>query len=219
MSAEMVQFLETLRDEMSGEIRVAVFGQVTAFNASGPQGPRVDVQPQVKEPVRTIDGERSFESVARLVDVPVLYPQAGAGISITFPLHPGDTVLLVIPARDFSHWFASGQESPAHDDRTHSIGNAVALPCGFSLGRGPQVHATGFTIQSAEILLGGITAALHAAVAEQVNAKFNQFLAAYAVHTHVAPPSGGTTAGPVSIGPQPPSTPVDVGSSVVKLSG
>lgn len=198
MSQDLIEFLSMMGEQQAGEIRVAVFAKVIRFvpASTSDHGPFVDVQPQVKEPLATRDEERSFESLPVLPGVPVMFPQAGA-FSITWPLTPGDTVLLVIPSREWSHWFATGNESPSHDDRTHSPGNAVAIPCGFWRGHGAPSNPNGLSINAGRVNLGSINASMRVALLELLQPWLDTFRDTFLTHTHASGAMGTPTGTPL----------------------
>ena len=211
--------LQAILDETAGEIRVAAFGIVTRWypgSPSDPESPAVDVRPVTNEPLRTVDGERIFQQLPVIPKVPVMFPQSGARFSITWEMAPGDTVLLVIPAREWSHWFVTGQPAPAYDDRPHSLGNAVAFPCGFARGGGPLTATNSLVHQGAIIRMGDSTANLSVALASLVKTEIDKVITGFNSHTH--PYVNGTTPA-VTSAPTPaqvlaPS--LDTGSSVLK---
>lgn len=62
-----------------------------------------------------------------ITNVPVIFPRSG-GASITFPVKPGDSVMLVFAARSLDSWLNSGAASAPDDNRMHSINDAIAIP-------------------------------------------------------------------------------------------
>lgn len=76
----------------------------------------------------TETGERTYEDPPEIAGVPVLWPRAG-GYALTFPLEPGDSVLLVFNDVSIAEWHEQGGDGnePA-DPRRHSIGYPVAIP-------------------------------------------------------------------------------------------
>jgi len=216
MNPEALQALARILESQRTEIRVALFARITRVN-DVPNNPTVDCQAVVAESIESLEGARDFEALPEFRDVPVMYPQGAAGFFITFPLAVGGIVHVSIGAQDFSEWFVSGQDSNAHEGRTHGLENAVAFPCGFSQGRGPLVTAGVMTVGGTEIRLGLSSAALHVAIAERVNTAIDELKNSYLGHFHA------TGAGPTGI-PQntppltlPSVTPSDVGSTRVKL--
>jgi hypothetical protein len=89
-----------------------------------------DVLPTVRRPVPQADEEEPpiHEDLPVLPNVPVLFPRGG-GYAITWPLQPGDHVLLVIATLSPQAWRTSGQPSDPGDLRLHHLGSAMAIPC------------------------------------------------------------------------------------------
>ena len=62
-----------------------------------------------------------------LNDVPVIFPRAGGG-SLTFPVRPGDTCLLVFIERSTDLWKTQGGQVTPDDNRKLDLSDAVAIP-------------------------------------------------------------------------------------------
>ena len=62
-----------------------------------------------------------------IADVPVVFP-TGGGFALTFPLEPGDPVLLVYAQRGISDWKRTHQLSPPDVDGFFSAKDAIAIP-------------------------------------------------------------------------------------------
>lgn len=104
-----------------GEVNTAIPARVLEYD---PEERRASVQPTVKR--RYKDG--SVVSRAPITDVPVVFPSAGGG-TITFPVKPGDTVLLIFSQRSIDRWVQSeGGEVDPLDNRKHDISDAIAIP-------------------------------------------------------------------------------------------
>jgi len=216
MNPEALQALARILESQRSEIRVAMFARITRVNNT-PNNPTVDCQAVVAESIESLEGARDFEALPEFKDVPVMYLQGAAGFFITFPLQVGGIVHVSIGAQDFSEWFVTGQDSNAHDGRTHALENAVAFPCGFSQGRGPLVTVGAMVVGGTEIRLGLSAAALHVAIAERVNAAIDEVKNSYLGHFHAT--GSGPTGIPQNTPPLtlPSVTPTDVGSTRVKL--
>lgn len=214
------EFLGSLKTEVQETARVAVFARVEAFYATGPDAPCVDARPTSRDIVRGLDYDREFIDIPVAPKVPVMYPQA-SGVSITFRLNPGDTVLLLIPARSWHEWYSTGQvPSDEPDERTHSLGNAVAFPVGFTRGHGAPIPAEGVALSGAVIHLGSSDASRALALAQETATVLAKIVAAF--NTHIHPSGSGPTSPPQavpSVIPLDPVTLADVASTVVKTSG
>jgi hypothetical protein len=121
------QLVEVMRRAALAAIldtRTATVARVEKYDA-GKQ--TVDVQPLLQEHVE-VDGELQAISLAVIPSVPVLFPGAG-GFRVTFPIQPGDTVLLVFSDRSLDRWLerGGGPVDPV-DLRHHHLQDAVAIP-------------------------------------------------------------------------------------------
>jgi hypothetical protein len=76
----------------------------------------------------------------KLMDCPVVFPQGGGAV-LTFPLAPGDEVLVVFASRGIDWWWqngcASGPQAPA-EARMHDLSDGFVLPGPFSQPRTPS---------------------------------------------------------------------------------
>ena len=68
-----------------------------------------------------------WAEVPKIVDVPVIFP-SGGGFILTFPLFPGDPVLLVFSARCIDAHWQSGDVQIQSELRMHSLSDAFAFP-------------------------------------------------------------------------------------------
>lgn len=73
------------------------------------------------------DGSLALEQYPILPDVPIHFQQGG-GYSVTFPLIPGDTVLVIFNETDVSQWLLTGQTSPPNLQRRFNLGSCWAIP-------------------------------------------------------------------------------------------
>lgn len=73
-----------------------------------------------------------------ILNVPVVFP-ASSTSAITFPLRPGDPVLLIFSQRGLSAWKGSnGYASTPTDYRMHDVRDCFAIPGPFPVGRSPN---------------------------------------------------------------------------------
>lgn len=158
---------------------------VTAFNPGGPgQAPSVDVQPVVQ---RAIPSEADPDTLVSeplpvVPNVPVVYP-GGATARVTFPLAPGDTVLLVPLMLSIAQWRLTGAAivSPVNDQALHHLGNCVAIPClTADVATVAGVDPVAFVVESADIRLGSALAVSYAADATKVEAQLVKIAASLA---------------------------------------
>lgn len=123
---------DDLVDELSAwmETRLAglhtvTVGRVVRFNVADPSA---DVQPLLKRTYVREGGEREVVTLPVISRAPVVYPRGG-GWSQTWPLAPGDLVLLLVAERSLDRWSASadGAEVSPADPRRHDLSDAVVL--------------------------------------------------------------------------------------------
>jgi hypothetical protein len=113
------QFAEAMRNTY-----VALPARVESYDRAKQS---CSVQPLIKGTKPAEDGTRQPERDPVITNVPVVFPGAG-GYSITFPLEPGDTVLLVFSSRSLARWLAVGGEVEPGDERRQHINDAIAIP-------------------------------------------------------------------------------------------
>lgn len=191
------------------DLRVALPGRVERYDASKQLA---DVAPLLKDQVEGQDGKVTPVSLPVLTGVPVVFP-GGGGFRVTFPIQPGDLVLLVFSDRSLDKWLAGdGREVDPGASHMHSIADAVALP---------GLHTFGAPAADAG------TASLKVGVAGGVQIEITDALiklnggatpvakegSATAGHTHVG------TAGPypVTLNPATDVIAVGAGSATVKV--
>jgi hypothetical protein len=103
------------------DVRVALPARVVSYDRAKQ---RASVQPLVKDGYFDSSGVRQVASLPILTDVPVMF-QGSGDYWQTFPLSPGDTVMLVFASSSIDRWKSSGGEVDPADDRHHSLGDAV----------------------------------------------------------------------------------------------
>jgi Phage protein Gp138 N-terminal domain len=86
--------------------------------------------------IQNQDGSYTWKDIPDLPDVPVCFPRAG-GFVITFPILPGDPVLVVFSSRCIDGWWASnpdvsGPQSKPYEMRMHDLSDGFAIPGPFS---------------------------------------------------------------------------------------
>ena len=99
-------------------------GKVVAYN---PLTQCADVQPMAKRVMFDADGNKSYEDLPTIPNVPVQFPRAG-GYVITLPMGPGDFVWLVFSEASTAEYRATGQASAQGDVRRHHLGYPTAIP-------------------------------------------------------------------------------------------
>ncbi|APH59904.1 Phage-related protein [Granulibacter bethesdensis] len=135
----------------------------------------------------------------RVVSVPVVFP-TGGGVAITWPLHPGDGVMLHFCQRSLENWLDHGDDV-VDDFRQSNISDAIAVP-GLNHGAATEpAHAENMVIAfgsaSMEMtpaggmvlnLPGGLT--IKGKVTGDQDAVFNNISTSTHTHTGVQPGSG-----------------------------
>lgn len=93
-----------------------------------PDEQKVDVKPLIKRRIVGEEGEELLEELPIIPDVPVRFPR-NANFFMTFPLAPGDLVMLVFAERSLDNWLAgTGEDTDPDEFRMHDITDAVACP-------------------------------------------------------------------------------------------
>lgn len=150
-------------------MRVALPGLVQTYD---PTTQTCSVQPLVQDGVYDETGTRTAERLPVVASVPVCFPGSGA-FSITWPVKPGDTVLLVFSSSSIDRWMALGGEVDPIDDRRHHITDAVAIVGLRDLG-----HAlTGTSVDPSAMVISGTSGGTPSLIATQATlAAFNTAL-------------------------------------------
>lgn len=114
-------------EAMANEQATAFPGRIESYDAASS---RADVVPMVQRTLRRDDGSPVRELLPTLRHVKVLHPRWGSWF-LRAPLTAGDFVLVLCCDRDPSRFLATGDVSPAPDDRLHHLAHAVCLPLNF----------------------------------------------------------------------------------------
>lgn len=169
---------------------------------------KADVKPLLMRGVLTGDGEDVVQSLPVIPGVPIVFPRAG-GFYVSFPVEPGDHVLLVFCERSIDKWATSeaGGDTDPIDLRTHALADAVAIPGCYPFQKSVQAHATDMVLgkdgsakvhlkPSGEVHLGVENPPEFVALAAKVLTELTKLKLAHDTHTHVV---AGVTAGPASV--------------------
>jgi hypothetical protein len=183
----LAQLLKQAIENRLLDVHTAIIGRVQKYD---PSTQTADVEPVLKRSVPTLDGNLKQEDLPLLVDVPVLFPNAG-GFFLSLPIKPGDYVQVI---------FNETSQENIYQQR-FSLQEAVAIP-GFYpiknahdknlvLGKdeGVQIH-----IDSGKIRLGSEKADEALAIASKVKAELEKIKAAFNSHTHTGSCSTGAIA-------------------------
>ena len=96
--------LRALMDAERAKMWTSAPGKVVKYNA---EKQTISVQLLVKSFVKQPDGSQKAVEIPVLEDVPVQFP-GGGGQSMTFPVKPGDEVLVIFTSRSPDSWQQSG---------------------------------------------------------------------------------------------------------------
>lgn len=99
-----------------------------------------EVQPSIKGAIQQSDGTVVSVNYPLLVDVPIVFPQAG-GFILTFPMAAGDEVLVVFASRCIDAWWQSGGVQLPMEARMHDLSDGFCIP-------GPRSQPNAATIPS-----------------------------------------------------------------------
>lgn len=117
------QVFQRLMRNISFNIHVAVPAVVQSFNA---EKQTVEVQPTIRERFVGYDGQINFINYPLLINVPVVYPQAG-GFRITFPIEQGDECLVVFSDTPIDNWWKYGNVQNPIEQRRHDLSDGFAI--------------------------------------------------------------------------------------------
>lgn len=216
MPSETPDLGEVLAEVVSfalGRISTSLPAQIVAYD---PATQRAVVKPTIS--ARYHDPETDAlvpVPLPTISGVPVVFP-SGTGFALTWPLVPGDTVLLVICDRSLDEWESTGApENIPQDTRRFDLTDAVAIPSvrpstkpipasGWS--------AAGVVLEGASVQLGSSAAVSPVALAPLVDAVISALTTWLSTHTHTSAAPGSPTTPPVV----PPPLPSSVAALKVK---
>ena len=171
----MTDVIREATEDRLRALHTALPGEVKEWD---PATQTVTVKPLVHGAVQDADGRYVTEELPEIYDVPVMFPRTAAGY-ITFPIVPGDTVLLVFCERSIGQWRYTGRPGSPGDQRAHSLGSAVAIPGLYATRDELPASAfpgAGITVVAGtvETRLGDPTATDHVALATLVVTEFDR---------------------------------------------
>lgn len=198
-------------EAMASEIHTAIPARIEKYDAARQLA---DVKPTLIQVFADDEGKDMPVEHPVLTDCPVAFPQGG-GAFLSFPLKPGDTVLLVCAQRSLDAWLETDGKTPIDpgDYRRHHISDAVVYP-GLRTAKAPlpNAHADdvvlGLTDGSAELhiepgghtwlkspkmMLGSKDAAKALALAAQADARLDALESEMSSHVHLNGNFGGPT--------------------------
>jgi hypothetical protein len=106
------------------DVHSAEVARVESYNAATQT---IDALPMVRRAIVDSDGDVQHEELPKIPNVPVLFPRSGA-FSLTWPLAPGDFVLLVFCSSACGNWRETGDVSDPGDLRRHDLSYSFAVP-------------------------------------------------------------------------------------------
>lgn len=129
---------ETLRmalDWRASRIWTSLPCVVTAVTRAGNC---IEAQPAINGRIRKQDQTWTYVQLPKVVDCPIQWP-GGGGLTLVFPIVPGDEVLVLFSARCIDSWFANGfvvpvgssAINPANNPpewRMHNLSDGYAIP-------------------------------------------------------------------------------------------
>lgn len=84
------------------------------------------IQPTVKARIRKADGTQTWVQLPQIVDAPLHFP-TGGGVTMTFPVKPGDEALAVFSSRSKQTWQQQGGVQQPVDLRMHDLSHAFVM--------------------------------------------------------------------------------------------
>lgn len=127
----------------------ALPGVVTRVSSDN-QNQTVDVQPAYKLTNRNEDGSFSTKKMPVVLDCPIVW-QGGGGMTLTFPIKPGNECLLVLASRCIDAWWAQGVDAQGNvpdtpDIRLHDLSDGFAMV-------GVRSRPNGFAVSNSKVRL------------------------------------------------------------------
>ena len=168
-----VDLIQRALESRLGDVYTALPGRVESYD---PKTQCADVLPLVKRPLPTADGDIVSEDLPIVPNVPICFPRGGA-FTISWPIAPGDSVLLIVTTYAIGGWRASGKSSEAGDVRLHSLGSSVAIPVlAPNSGALPEAQAAdnAFIIVGPMLKLGTADASDFAALASKCDSNYQK---------------------------------------------
>lgn len=118
--------LKIIKDAIKAELAQFWSALPCEVETYDPDAVTVTVQPTIRIPIRTIEGELELLQMPVLQDVPVMFPCAG-GFTITHPIKKGDECFVVFADRNIDLWWQSGGIQNPFDMRKHDLSDGFAF--------------------------------------------------------------------------------------------
>jgi len=123
-SPEPQEVLRAAVEYALADVHTALPGRVEVYDAATQ---KADIKPLIQRLVATEEGDEILEELPVLPQVPVIFPRTTA-YHITFPVEPGDHVLLVFNERSIDNFIAGdGEDTDPDEYRMHDLSDAVAF--------------------------------------------------------------------------------------------
>lgn len=142
-NASMADVLKVLKDATACDIRVAMPGIVTAWDAVRQTS---TVQLAIRERISN-GGIATEVEIPLLVDVPVVMPRAG-GYGLYFAPQSGDECLVVFSDLCIDAWWQSGGIQSQADRRRHDLSDGFAIMGCWSQPNRPALPESGVRLQN-----------------------------------------------------------------------
>lgn len=144
-TGDILSELSTWLESRLADLHTALPARVVSFD---PDGPTASVQPLARRTYVLVGGDRKVVDLPQIERAPVWYPRGG-GWSMTWPLAPGDLVLLVVAERSLDRWLAShdGAAYSPGDPRKHDLSDGIVF-AGFA------PRAVGPTVDAEDLVIG-----------------------------------------------------------------
>lgn len=147
-----------------------------------------------------------------IAGIPVAFP-SGGGVSFTWPLLPGDPVVLLVADRSIAEWKNSGaNDNTPTEPRRFDLSDAIALPgtpspaAPLSIGAVSDTDAVIALPPGAALDVGGATASQAVALSAIVDGVFGALRTWLDTHTHTSASPTSPTSPPIIPSPAPSST-------------
>lgn len=117
------EIYRTLGKNISTSIHVCLPCVVQSYN---PQKRTVEVQPLIREKVTNQQGIISYVEYPLLINVPVVFPQAGNFV-ISFPIQKGDECIVIFSDLSYDFWWEKGNVQNPVELRRHDLSDGLAI--------------------------------------------------------------------------------------------
>lgn len=126
IAISLAELITRALESRLGDVWTALPGMIQTYD---PATCTADVQPVIKRPIPTETEELTHEDLPIIPNVPVAFPRGSGGtFAITWPLVPGDHVMLVFTTLAMGQWRTKGIPTEPGDVRLHGLGSCMAYP-------------------------------------------------------------------------------------------